>query len=470
MAETEENKNEAYDGSQIFYQDDKVMLLKCNTLESAKYFGPPFFSKYYNRYRDADNYIIVDKEGDYLTPTLSYLIHKPHRGQIEFFNYDNDDLTMTDILEKFPEITDKIYELIGVSSTYNILKRISGGEDIDEYKFSNIDDLIGGFKFNKNNPGKSMVTLNFDDHEDYFKLFDLGEGDLWFLKALFSSYHYDSIGFYHSDTGYQDWDEGYLMRDLNEENIEIIKQILIYIKPNLAELNNDDQYKEASVLLRDTFSRQTENIIDDYSHEKDSGMQKAAEEEIREELCEPFQNYGLFAKSGCFYTYVTTVNVLLGMYNISKERHVDLKGMLSKIGHTMSVGPYEEYMYEYGSGEFDIDSVNRNAKYELEKILEEIEDSNKYPNLIKFREMVDEVLSQYDLNKYYNLKRGTNTEGFRVTKLDPTTNKIYLTYYKSGLTRGSESEVRSYTLEEFRNFLHNPELFENKILNFRKKS
>jgi hypothetical protein len=126
-------------------------------------------------------------------------------------------------------------------------------------------------------------------------------------------------------------------------------------------------------------------------------------------------------------------------------------------------------MYEYGSGEFDIDSVNRNAKYELEKILEEIEDSDKYPNLIKFRKIVDEVLSQYDLNKYYDLKRGTDSEGFRITKLDPVTNKIFLSYHKSGLTQG-KSEVRSYTLEEFQDFLHNPELFENKILNFRKKA
>jgi len=469
MSETEENKNEAYDGSQIFYEDDKVMLLKCNTLESAKYFGPPFFSKFYNRYSAADNYIIVDKEGDYLTPTLSYLIHKPHQGPIECYNYENDNLTITDILERFPEITDKIYDLIGISETYDALKRISNGEEIDKYKLSNIDELIGDFKFNKNNPGKSMVTIKFDDHEDYFKLFDLGEGDLWFLKALFSSYHYDSIGFYHSDSGNQDWNEGYLMRDLNEENIALIKQILSYIDPNLVKLKNDDQYLKASVLLRDTFSRQIENIVDDYSNERDTAMQTAAEEEIRNELCDPFQNYGLFAKSGCFYSYVTTVNVLLGMYNISKERHVDLKGMLSKIGHTLSVGPYEDSMYEYGSGEFDIDSVNRNAKYELEKILEEIEDSDKYPNLIKFREMVDKVLSQYDLNKYYDLKRGTDTEGFRITKLDPVTNKIFLSYHKSGLTQG-KSEVRSYTLEEFQDFLHNPELFENKILNFRKKA
>jgi len=470
MVETEENKNEAYDGSQIFYEDDKVMLLKCNTLESAKYFGPPFFSKYYRRYRDGDNYIIVDKEGDYLTTTLSYLIHKPHRGQIEYYNYDNDNLTITDILEEFPEITNKIYDLIGVSNTYNILKRISGGEDIDEYKFANIDGLIGGLKFNKNNPGKSMVTLKFDDNEDYFKLFDLGDGDLWFLKALFSSYHYDSIGFYNSDTGYQDWDEGYLMRDLNEENIAIIKQILLYIKPDIMELKDDDQYKEASVLLKETFSRQIESIIDDFTHERDSAMQKAAEEEIRDELCNPFQNYGLFAKSGCFYTYVTTVNVLLAMYNIAKERHLDLTEMLSKIGHTLSVGPYEDHMYEYGSGDFDIDSVNRNAKYELEKILEEIQDSNKFPNLVKFREIVDEVLSKFDLNRYYNLKRGDKTEGFRITRLDPMTNKIFLTYYKSGIIVASQSESRSYTLEEFRNFLNNPELFENKILNFRKKA
>jgi hypothetical protein len=239
MTETEENKNEAYDGSQIFYEDDKVMLLKCNTLESAKYFGPPFFSKYYNRYRDGDNYIIVDKEGDYLTPTLSYLIHKPHKGVIEYIGYDNNSLTITDILEKFPVIRDKLYEAIGVSNIYGALKRISGGEEIDVYKLSDIDGLIGGFKFNKNTPGKSMVTLKFTDNEDYFNLFDLGEGDIWFLKSLFSSsYHYDSM-FYSSDTGYHDWDEGYLMSELNEENIALIKQILIYVKPEIAELLAD---------------------------------------------------------------------------------------------------------------------------------------------------------------------------------------------------------------------------------------
>jgi hypothetical protein len=466
MTETEENKNEAYDGSQIFYEDDKVMLLKCNTLESAKYFGPPFFSKYYNRYRDGDNYIIVDKEGDYLTPTLSYLIHKPHKGVIEYIGYDNNSLTITDILEKFPVIRDKLYEAIGVSNIYGALKRISGGEEIDVYKLSDIDGLIGGFKFNKNTPGKSMVTLKFTDNEDYFNLFDLGEGDIWFLKSLFSSsYHYDSM-FYSSDTGYHDWDEGYLMSELNEENIALIKQILIYVKPEIAELKDDEPYKDASELLRDTFSRQIDNIIDDFSNEKNSAMQEAAEEYVTNELCDAFQNYGLFAKSGCFYSYVTTVNVLLAMYNIEKERHVDLTEMLSKIGHTMSVGPYEDSMYDYGSGNLDIDSVNRNAKYELEKILEEIEDSNKYPNITKFREIIDKVLSKYDLNRAYKLTRGNPSESFRIQKIDPKTNKIFLTYYKAGGTMG---EPRSYTLEEFQDFLHNPELFENKILNFRKR-
>jgi hypothetical protein len=154
------------------------------------------------------------------------------------------------------------------------------------------------------------------------------------------------------------------------------------------------------------------------------------------------------------------------MYNIEKERHVDLTEMLSKIGHTMSVGPYEDSMYDYGSGNLDIDSVNRNAKYELEKILEEIEDSNKYPNITKFREIIDKVLSKYDLNRAYKLTRGNPSESFRIQKIDPKTNKIFLTYYKAGGTMG---EPRSYTLEEFQDFLHNPELFENKILNFRKR-
>jgi hypothetical protein len=164
---------------------------------------------------------------------------------------------------------------------------------------------------------------------------------------------------------------------------------------------------------------------------------------------------------------VTTVNVLLAMYNIAKERHTDLYKMLSNIAHTMSVGPYEEYMYEYGCDNLDTESINRNTKFYLEKIIEEIEESDRFPNLAGFRETVASVLSKYDLNRSYKLNRGNPSESFRIQKIDPTTNKIFLTYYKSaGLLGG---EPRTYSLEEFNNFLHIPELFENKVLNFKKK-
>ena len=75
-------------------------------------------------------------------------------------------------------------------------------------------------------------------------------------------------------------------------------------------------------------------------------------------------------------------------------------------------------------------------------------------------------LSKYDLNRSYKLTRGNPSESFRIQKIDPTTNKIFLTYYKQG---GTSGEPRTYTLEEFNNFLHIPELFENKVLNFKKK-
>lgn len=466
MTEEEENKNEAYEGSQIFYEDDNVMLLKPNSFASAKYFGPPFFSKYYKRYSDGDNYIIVDKEGDYISPTLSYLIHKTNKGKLEYYDYDNNDLTLTDILEKFPVIEDKLYEVIGVSNTYGTLKRISGGEEIDRYELNNIDGLIGDFKFNKNNPGKSMVTIKFDDHDDYFKLFDLTEGDIWFLNTLFHSYHNDYM-FYSSDTADSDWDEGYMIMDFDNDNLELFKKILVYIKPDIAKLETDDEKSEASKILLDTFGDSIESIINDYANERDNCMQRQAEADVRGELCDPFINYGLFAKSGCFYTYVTTVNVLLGMYNIAKERHTNLYGMLSKIAHTMSIGPYEEYMYEYGCNDLDTVSINNNAKFYLEKIIEEIEESDRFPNLAAFRETVASVLSKYDLNRSYKLTRGNPSESFRIQKIDPKTNKIHLTYYKSAGLLGGEQ--RTYSLEEFNNFLHIPELFENKVLNFKKK-
>ena len=463
MEEEEENKNDAYQGSQIIYEDNKIIFLKCNSFDSAKYFGPTFLSKYYNRYT-GDVYIIVDKEGGDIIPTLSYVIHKPIRNEIEYYDYDHNDLTISDILEKFPEIEDKIYDLTGTSDTYGALKKILGGQEIDVYRLRDVDDLISGFRFNGNNPGKSMITIRFDSYEEYFSLFDFDDDEINYLTSVFSLNHN-----FFGNRGHSDWSEGYLMREFNNENLEMVKEILSFIKPEIASLKTEVEMNIASELFMELFTRETESIIDEYTSEMDSCMQRSEISDVENDLADVFQSYRIFNKDGAFGSYVTTVNSLLSLYDLTKERRLDLHGVLTKIGHTMSVGPYQENSYETDCHDFDSESFDKWTNYSLNQILEKIEDSGEYPNLNEFRKIVDEVLSKYELSTYYSISRRKKVnEGFIITKIDPKTNKLHIKY--SSFKNGERVfENRSYTLDEFKTFLHNAELFENKILKSQKK-
>ena len=465
MSEEEENKNDAYKGSDIIYEDGRVMFLKCNSYESAKYFGPPYLSKEYQAFdRNGKIYIVVDKNGDSISPTLSYVVFQKNYGDLVYYDFDYDEITAKDLFERFPEIEDVVYDKIGVSSIYAFLRRISlGDKDIRFSQLERYDDLIGGFKFNENNPSKSMVTLKFSDDEDYFKLFDLSDGDMWFLRNLFNSYHHYDMGFYSSDFGYDDWNQGYVIGEMDDENRKKVLEISKYFDPTIKSLDNHEVDERASRILKDNFSRQTESIIDDYTSERDSCMMRTAQAEIRNELCDPFQNYGLFNKGGCFYTYITTVNVLLGMYNVVKDRSLSLHEMLSKIGHEISVGPYEEYMYEYGCDDFDSEAWNRWTSSQLEKILEMIDESDMFTDIEEYRKTI-EVLKKYELDKWYKTPKD-NSLTFKITEIDPKTNKILILTQK----QFQDIQRRSYTLEEFNNFLYNLEIFENKTLKFRKK-
>jgi hypothetical protein len=153
------------------------------------------------------------------------------------------------------------------------------------------------------------------------------------------------------------------------------------------------------------------------------------------------------------------------MYNVVKDRSLSLHEMLSKIAHEMSVGPYEEYMYEYGCDDFDSVSWNNWVTNQLDKILETIEESDMFTDIEGYRKLQSEVLSKYDLGKWHKTPKD-KTISFRITSIDPKTNKVLLDTQKQyqGL------EKRSYTLEEFNNFLYNLEIFENKTLKFKKKT
>ena len=460
MSEQEELKNDAYKGSKILYEDDNIIFLKCLSYESAKYFGPPFLWKKWNTHKYGDTFIVVDKKGNDWSPTKSYVISVSDYG-VHYLDDEDQEIKTSTFFHWFPQIENLVYKTIPAKNIYQILKKIQNGEEYPSHTLNRYDDLISSFRFNKTSPGKSMIQLTFDYDEDYFKLFDLSEGDMWFLRNLFSYYDSD-MGFYHSDFAYQDWNEGYLLYEFNEENRRKIFEIMTYFDPKLSTMDGENNI-QISKLLYDTFPRQTESIIDDYQSEKEECTTRTAKEEIINELKDKFINYGIFEKN-TFNKYVTTVNVLLSLYKMYNDHDLTIQELMSKLGHEFSVGPYEEYMYEYGCNDFDSESYNNYVSHQLKKILEEIEESDRFSNLDEFKKVSSEVRKNYEFDKWYPTPKD-KTLKFNIRSIDPKTNKLTIVTQR----QFEDAKNRSLTLDEFNSFLYNLELFERKILKTRKK-
>ena len=460
MSEQEELKNDAYKGSKILYEDDNIIFLKCLSYESAKYFGPPFLWKRWDTYKNGDTFIVVDKKGNEWAPTKSYVISVGEHNTY-YLDEEDQEVRSSQFFHQFPQIENLFYKIIPAQNIYQLLKKIQNGEEYPSHTLNRYDDLISGFRFNKTSPGKSMIQLTFDYDEDYFKLFDLNEGDLWFLRNLFSYYNND-MGFYSSDMAYEDWKEGYLLYEFNDENRRKILEIMTYFNPKLDKME-DATNNQIAKLLYDTFPRQTENIIDDYQSEKEQCMTRTAQTDITNDLKDKFINYGIFEKN-MFNKYVTTVSVLLSLYKMYGDHDLTIQELMSKLAHEFSVGPYEEYMYEYGCDDFDSESFNNYTSHQLNKIIEEIEESDRFSNLDEFKKVSSEVRKNYDFDKWYPTPKD-KTLKFNIRSIDPKTNKITIVTQR----QFEDTKNRSLTLDEFNSFLYNLELFERNILKTRKK-
>jgi hypothetical protein len=461
MSEQEELKNQAYKDSKILYEDEIVILLKCLSYESAEYFGPKFLTQDWPSFRNDDKFIIVDKKKDF-SPTSSYLITVDKSNNVSYYNPDGGEIKPSQLFHWFFDIENILMKILPPSNIYQALKKIQMGVEMTEYELNRMDDLVSGFRFNKSQPSKSMVKLKFDSDEDFFKLFDLGDGDIWFLKNLFSYYGNYDMGFYHSDMAYQDWKEGYLVYEIVGEAREKLFELVSYFIPGVEEIN-DETAEQISKLLTDTFPRQTENIIDDYQSEKEQCMSRTAKESVNNELKDPFMNYGVIEKY-MFSTYVTTVNVLLGLFKTFDMKDSTLYELFRKMGHEKSVGPFEEYMYEYGCNDFDSESFNSTALREIKEMIEDVESSDRFSNLDEFKNVTYNIRKRFEFKKWYKTPKDKNVS-FSIINVDPKTNKINIIAGK----QYEGQKKRSLTLDEFNSFLYNLELFERKIWKSKKK-
>jgi hypothetical protein len=316
--------NDSHGESKVIFEDEDWLIVEPMDYDSYLYYAPDNTRLLWKDVRNGQLFCIVDKEnnaglgGGFRT----YMVFKNEDNKITYYNWNSTRRPRIDFLEYFPEnIKPQIEDIIGVGKMYDLLTRIVNGEPVSSRWMENVDESVYDFKYTPKAPFKSKIVLKFDDDE-YIKLFDPSDDDMWYYNAITS--YYDS---YEWDDGYQateDFKEGYFFSYFNGDNLKKIKEILSIIEPSSVPLETDDQKSDAGKKLLDMFGNEIDSIISDYTSEQNQCKTKGFNAMIKNDFCNAFDNYGIFTKE-CLREYFTSVGMLLSLYDTMGDKTLTIK-------------------------------------------------------------------------------------------------------------------------------------------------
>jgi hypothetical protein len=442
--------------SKIIFEDEDWLIVEPMDYDSYLYYAPDNTRLMWKDVRNGQLFCIVDKEnnaglgGGFRT----YIIFKDEDNKISYYNWNSKPFSKSTFLEAIPEdIKPQVVEVIGVGKMYDLLTRIVNGEPVSSRWMENVDESVYDFKYTPKAPFKSKIVLKFDDDE-YIKLFDPSDDDMWYYNVITS--YYDS---YEWDDGYQateDFGEGYFFSYFNGDNLKKIKEILSIIEPSSVPLETDEQKSDAGKKLLDMFGNEIDSIISDYTSEQNQCKTKGFNTMIKNDFCNAFDNYGIFTKY-CLTEYFTSVGMLLSLYDTMGDKTLTISELLFRIGSEMQIAGWSEYIYEVDCEDFDQESFDSYTSTNLDKIIEKLEDESQYEDIHAYGDIYRRLDAKFKVNNRYKTKSGRE---FFYRGINVRNNRILIDVFKKD-NGGMES--RSYTEEEFNNFLVSPELFEGFI-------
>jgi hypothetical protein len=149
--------------------------------------------------------------------------------------------------------------------------------------------------------------------------------------------------------------------------------------------------------------------------------------------------------------------MLLSLYDSMGDKTLNISELLFKIGSDMNLVGWGEYIYETQCDDFDDEEFNRYSSGYLDDIMGKLEDNSLYEDIYEYSELYKRLGTKFKVNNRYETKSGRE---FFYRGINPENNRIVVQVFKKD---NGGMEDRSYTEEEFNNFLVSPELFEGFI-------
>jgi len=327
------------------------------------------------------------------------------------------------------------------------------------------DDIIRVKTVIKSNRGKSLLGLDFEQ-EQYLKLF-MGDGEYDNNRFLVSvafggGYYGDSVfidSYYH---GEEEMKEGYIFRYFSEDNMKKLESIIKFTRPKLSVRRNDD-LDEIGQFLLNSYSREADEICSVYSYEYDRTLIEGLKEHVIQRLCNVLIRFGIIEKF-CASYYYTTVNNLIKVWEDSGAAEDDtllemLKKLITKYNLELEEDLHDDYYQYWDDKNFDQVSFDRNVGRELDRIYEKIEEqmeSGEFQVNMEMINFLDEY--GYKMDRWYDFPK-EKTYG----KKNPKRFKfdgIFDGDLKIILTTQDGSKVFYLNLDQLKNFLFHPELFD----------
>ena len=261
------------------------------------------------------------------------------------------------------------------SETYEFFKNLSNGQEINRWSYP--DKLIYDVRQIRGS-NSIKVVITFDDDDDFLDVLGLEEDqeDRYTWRRYTGGYYNDDWDSYRYE---EDWREGYILQNFNNENVELVNEILKFTNPTLR-MTPDADYailQKIANFLQTRFRSEIDDLIYDNAQQKEECIYDGARQVIVKETDNPFKRFGIVQKSHA-YKFETTVSVILRLYRLLKAEDEDLKGLLTKLHEKYPeqkyIGGWDDLTYEAWCDDFDKELEQQNFKKHLEEILEEVKE------------------------------------------------------------------------------------------------
>jgi len=326
---------------------------------------------------------------------------------------------------------------------------------ISKYELEGIDPLIDRIEEDRSNKAQSTIILTPKSSDDFCKMIGLGDDDAYFYQNITSPY--SNYELYDSYQVKQDFKEGYgLWYEFDDDAKELLGKIAKYFFKMSLNWNDERNLGDFAEKLLDAFPRNIDNIIDDFTVEKNYEFERVAGEHVEREVENYLQRFA-FELYGD-YSFKTTVADLISLYLQYGVPHLSLKKLLKDIFKDSrgEIGGWDEDRYEYQDEQhFDRASFNRAVENELEKIMGDLEDGQDSDSLKKYLELVDKITSKFKIGIWHELPKDDDIL-FMVKGFDRDNNMIELS-----LKRRGHTPLKNFSISEeaFYKLLYQPELF-----------